>query len=161
MDKKKTWKRSNIATNSRKTLKILHIKNFFNLFWSFTKKFVWVHIIGITLILFKLKLLNSLNLKYLALSILEYGIFPINVYVFSFSLRTVNLVKRMLRLLFLLSETFKSLYILFFSFGRGAWLLGPRFLNQGLNLHPSQGKHRVLTTVPPGNFLQIHFLTGI
>ena len=39
----------------------------------------------------------------------------------------------------------------FFFFGCTVWLVGSYFSNQGLNLSPWLGKHRVLTTRSPGD----------
>ena len=47
-----------------------------------------------------------------------------------------------------------SSLVIFFSFvGHTTWHVGYYFPDQGLNLHPLQQKHGILTTGPPGKYL--------
>ena len=48
-------------------------------------------------------------------------------------------------------SSFMCVFWVFFFFGCTVWLVGSYFSNQGLNLSPWLGKHRVLTTRSPGD----------
>ena len=60
-----------------------------------------------------------------------------------------------LLLTFPLSSEYKIFF--FFFFGYVMWLAGSQFPDQGMNPHPWQWEHRVLTTEPPENSLDRSF----